>query len=116
MRKIITAVVLALVATTSFAQHGHGVRDIRNGSYHGGYHQNYSNGNWVAPLIIGGVLGAVIANQQNQPVVVQQVPVYTQPMPVYTPAPVYQQAPIYKNVEVFIPECNCYRVVTVQIN
>ena len=34
---------------------------------------------WVAPLIIGGIAGAIIANQnQPQPVVVQQQPVIVQ--------------------------------------
>lgn len=107
MRKLITAIVLAVVATTSFAQHG--VRDIRNGTYHYGGHSHihHSNRDWVGPLIIGGVIGAVIASQNQQPVIIHQPQVIVQP-PVYTP--------IYRNVEVYIAECNCYRVVTVQIN
>ena len=34
--------------------------------------------NWVTPLIIGGIAGAVIANANQQPVVVQQQPVIVQ--------------------------------------
>ena len=38
------------------------------------------NNDWVGPLILGGIAGAVIANanQQQQPVVVQQQPVIVQ--------------------------------------
>lgn len=112
MRKIIAAVVLSVIAASSFAD-GYEHRENHRGGYYGGYNGGYHNrdggGNWIAPLIIGGVIGAVIANQ-NQP------PVYQQQSPIYTSPPVYQQAPIYKNVEVYIPECSCYRVVTVQIN
>ena len=74
MKKIIAIVVL-LLSTSVFANpyhHGHGHR------YHGGG----GSGKWVAPLIGGVLLGAIIsdarANQQasQPPVVVQQFPIY----------------------------------------
>ena len=74
MKKIIAIGVL-LLSTSVFANpyhHGHGHR------YHGGG----GSGKWVAPLIGGVLLGAIIsdarANQQasQPPVVVQQFPIY----------------------------------------
>lgn len=69
--------------------------------------------------LAGTVIGYVIGQQQNQPrPYVQPAPVYQQP-PVYVPGVVYRDynyRPMYKMVDVFIPECNCYRTVQVQIN
>ena len=74
MKKII-AIVALLLSTSVIANpyhHGHGHR------YHGGG----GSGKWVAPLIGGVLLGAIIsdarANQQasQPPVVVQQFPIY----------------------------------------
>jgi hypothetical protein len=74
MKKILIALSLFAVVGTANAQwHHHG------GHYRGGY---YGGGNWMAPLIIGGIAGAVIA-RESQPVIVQQQPVYVQPQPVY---------------------------------
>ena len=77
MKKII-AIVALLLSTSAFAQHGHyGHHGHR---YHGG--GGSSNGKWVAPLIGGVLLGAIIsdarANQQvpQTPVIVQQFPIY----------------------------------------
>jgi hypothetical protein len=60
---------------------------------------------WVAPLIIGGIAGAVIANANQQPVVVQQQPVVIQqPLVVCTSWKEIQQpdGQIYR-------ERNCYQ-------
>ena len=68
MRKLLLAASLALVATTASA--------------HGGYwrHDGRGGWNWVAPIIVGGVIGYELA---RPPVVVQQPPVVVQqPQPV----------------------------------
>ena len=77
MKKFI-AIVALLLSTSAFAQHGHyGHHGHR---YHGG--GGSGNGKWVAPLIGGVLLGAIIsdarANQQvhQTPVIVQQFPIY----------------------------------------
>jgi hypothetical protein len=75
MKRIILSMLLLAITGTASAQwrhhhHGHGPTVI------------YRDSNWVAPLILGGIVGAVIANQQ-QSVVVQQPPVYVQPQPVF---------------------------------
>jgi len=75
MKRILIALSLfAVVGTASAQWHHHG------GYYRGGGY--YQGGNWVAPLIIGGIAGAVIA-RESQPVIVQQPPVYVQPQSVY---------------------------------
>jgi hypothetical protein len=75
MRKFLLVFLLSLVAVSVNA-HEYGYR------HHGGY--GYG---WVAPTIIGGVIGYELANRpvvvQQQPVIIQQ-PVYTQPYPVGT--------------------------------
>ena len=85
MKKILAVLLLTLASVPAMAQwHGHGFR-------HHGYYGHYSGGSWVAPLIVGGIVGAVIANNretvvvQPQPTVVyQQTPVYVQRQPVCT--------------------------------
>jgi hypothetical protein len=68
---------------------------------HRGYYDPYG---WVAPLVIGGVVGYVIT--RPQPVVIQQ-----QPQPsIYQP-----QAPYgYRYENILDANCNCYRLVLVQ--
>lgn len=74
MKKVILALSLLAIAGTASAQwhHHHGYR---------GPTVVYRD-NWVAPLILGGIAGAVIANsKQPDTVVVQQPPVYVQQQP-----------------------------------
>jgi len=58
------------------------------------------NDNWVAPLVIGGIVGAVIANQNRQETVVVQQPVIVQQS--YPPVGYHLQY-------VLDPYCNCYK-------
>lgn len=74
MKKFLV-VLLLLVSSSAFAQY-------RHHGHHGHYGHRPGNGNWVAPLIGGAIIGAVIAdaraNQQvtQPPIVVQQFPIY----------------------------------------
>lgn len=64
---------LLLVSSSAFAQHN----DYRH-EHHGYWQRGGDNGwMWVAPTIIGGVIGYEIARNQP-PVVVQQPPVIVQ--------------------------------------
>jgi hypothetical protein len=59
--------------------------------HHGGYYRGggyYQGGNWVAPAIIGGVIGYELSRPRyyEPPVVVQQ-PVIVQQQPVYSVTP-----------------------------
>ena len=69
--------------------------------HHRGYYDPYG---WVAPLVIGGVVGYVIT--RPQPVVIQQ-----QPQPsIYQPQVPYG----YRYENILDANCNCYRLVLVQ--
>ena len=88
MKKILLGFVIALFATTTYAQHRH----------HHHHHHHRGHHNWVAPMIGGIVVGALIANQ-TQPVVIQP-PVYVTP-----PVTDYYQC----LVQVYDPITNTYR-------
>jgi hypothetical protein len=91
MKKLLLTLLLmtATVANAQYPHHNH---------RHGGY-------GWVAPTIIGGVIGYEIA-RRNQPVIVQQPIVVQQTIP---------QAPIgYHYENILDANCNCYRLVLVQ--
>jgi hypothetical protein len=66
-----------LFAYSPSAQAHEGFRGYRGGYYHGGCY----GCNWVAPMIIGGVVGYELS--RPTPVIVQQQPVYVQ-QPTYT--------------------------------
>lgn len=66
MKKLLVIGLLAL-SSSAFAHGPHG--------YHHGYH---GHNNWVAPLIIGGVVGYTI-NRPPQPTVVYNPPITTIP-------------------------------------
>jgi hypothetical protein len=76
MKKILVALSLLTLTSTAMAQHWH--HHWNHHHRHHGYIHGGGNGNWVAPLIIGGVVGASIANNRRQEAVVlqQQPPVY----------------------------------------
>lgn len=74
MKKILITLALTLAALPAFAQHWHhGHRHHPRPVYHG-------HAGWVAPLIIGGVVGAAIAHRP-----VQADTVYVQQQPIYVP-------------------------------
>ncbi len=87
IKKILVGVIAstALLAVPAQAQHHghHGYKGPR--VQHHGHHGHGHGGGWVAPLIVGGVLGAVIAsNKEKETVIVQEQPVIIrQPSPVY---------------------------------
>ena len=75
MKKILVALSLLALTGTAMAQHWN--HHWNHHHRHHGYIHGGGNGNWVAPLIIGGVVGAAIANnRRHETVVLQQPPVY----------------------------------------
>lgn len=116
MKKFIA--LLALVSTTAFAAGGHG----SHGS-HGYYSGHYSGSNIWAPLIIGGIIGYGMNQNQRQPdtVIIQQAPqppVYINTPKVYnigTPPPYEGATPLYQQRSQWEPSCNCYVTVYAQI-
>lgn len=75
MKQILSIAILALAAVPALAQHrGH----------HGHHnHRPAGSANWIAPLILGGVVGYVIT-RNNELVIVPQAPV-----PVPQPSVIY---------------------------
>jgi len=99
MKKLI----LALLLTTSFAataQHNHYNRHNHN-------HRHYTpSSNWVAPAIIGSVIGGAIVYGATRPQYYAPPPVvYVQP----TPVPPYG----YHYENIVDSACNCIRTVLV---
>ena len=113
MKKLILAVALLATSTVALADRddfrGRGYRGYRevHEYHHGG------GGDWIAPLVIGGVAGYVISQstQPRQQTVIVQQPPY-QPLPSYVPA----TEPIYQYQAIYDANCNCYQRVLVQIN
>jgi hypothetical protein len=68
---------------------------------------------------LAGIAGTLIFQHITQPHVqaapVQPAPVYVEPPRYVYPAP-HVQRPMFKHVDVYIPECNCYRTIYVQVN
>lgn len=93
MKKIV--LILLAVCSMSAQAHGYGYGYVRSG------------GGWVAPAIIGGVIGYELSRPRyEQPVVVVQQP------------PVYIQQPAgvpmgYHYTQILDANCNCYRTVLV---
>lgn len=78
MKKILAIAILALAAVPAVAQHR------GNHGHYGHHHRATGHGNWVAPLILGGVVGYAIT-RNNEPVVVPQAPVIVpQPTVIYS--------------------------------
>ena len=76
MKKLLVALSLLALTGSALAQHGHhGYR--HHGYRHHGHPGYHGAGNWVVPIIIGGVVGAAIANRpaQAETVIVQRQPV-----------------------------------------
>jgi hypothetical protein len=77
MKKLVAILMLALVSSTAMAQH--------HGYYrHGG---GYYRGGWVAPALIGGVIGYGLSRPYYAD------PVYVPPPVVYAPPPVVYSQP-----------------------
>lgn len=96
MKKFVLAVALMFTSVSAFA----------HGPYYGGYYRGHYD--WVAPLVVGGAVGYLLA--QPRTVVVQQ-PQAVNLNQIYGPTQgVYQYQDIYFN------DCSCYKRVLVQIN
>ena len=66
MKKVLAVLLLTLASVPAIAQHWHG---------HGGYYRGPAvvyRDNWVAPLIIGGVVTYALTRPAPQPVIIEQ--------------------------------------------
>ena len=99
MKKILISLALVMTAVPALAQHWHHGHRYHNSIRH---HGHYGHNNWVAPLIIGGVVGAVIANRP--PVQPDTIVVHQYPPTVFAPQ---VNCTVWK--EIVTPEGNVYR-------
>ena len=99
MKKVLIALFGLLLTTACSANPPH-----HGGHYYGRY--NHGSDNWLAPLIVGGIIGYTIA-ERPQPSVIIERPVYPA-MPVYT-VPPYG----YHYEQILDASCNCYKFVLV---
>jgi hypothetical protein len=96
MKKFLLVLSTLLVAGTAGAQWNHHHRHLEPRAV------VVERNDWVAPLIIGGIAGAVIANaRQPQPVIVQPQPVIVQREPV-----IVQREPVIVQRE---PVCTSWK-------
>lgn len=73
MKNILLSLLLMVFSAPAFAGPYH-----HHHRHHGHHHWNHSQpGRWIAPVIIGGVVGYALA-QQPAPLIVQQQPVIVQ--------------------------------------
>ena len=95
MKKFIAILTLALVSIGANAQHR-------------GYYHHHGNYNWMAPLIVGGVVTYALTRPSPPP---------PPPQVIYVPQqPVYSSPPVgYRYEQILDANCSCYRVVLVPI-
>lgn len=123
MKKFAALSLTALIAAGSLQAHGYNYYYPRAHVYYGGH-----GGGWVAPLIVGGMLGYAL----SRPNVVYTQPaptvIYTQPSPqpvivesypgttaVQQSAQIIEQTPVYEERIVYFDDCKCERKVLVNI-
>ena len=102
MKKLLLALILLAVFDTASA-HG----PYRMGGWHGGYYGGGCGGCWIAPAVIGGVVGYELTRPTTV-VVEQPSVVYTQPQTVVQVPPVG-----YHWQEMLDPQTGIKRVVAV---
>jgi len=81
MKKIIIGLLLAVIGSTALAQNRYGHWNNRHHFHHRPVIVEHD---WVTPLIIGGIFGAVIMREVNRPTVIIQEPlpvVVNEPLP-----------------------------------
>lgn len=82
--------------------------------YRGEYRHDhgYIGNNWIAPAVVGGVLGYELARPRE--VIIEQQPVYVRPPVVVDQMPFTPNAPFppvgYHYVTIQDPTCNCYKL------
>ena len=106
MKKLALALSL-LVASTVASAHG-----WERGGYRGGYghYENHYHGggyNWVAPALIGGIIGYELSQPRTVYVQPQPQVIYQQPQVVYT-------QPTYHHESMYDSYCGCYKDVLVR--
>jgi len=115
MRRLLLALTLLLTATVASAHDHGGFHGGYGGGYRGGYghYENHYYGggaNWVAPALIGGIIGYELSQPRTVYVQPQPQVIYQQPQVIYQ----NPNAPMgYHWASILDATCNCYRTVLV---
>lgn len=76
LNKILLGTIMLASSGVALAHHG-------RGHHHGHFHHHHRpiivHKDWVAPLVLGGIAGAIIVREANRPVIVEQPPVQVIP-------------------------------------
>lgn len=104
MKAILALTLLALTTTALADGHHHypGGYIERGGVYY--THDHHSNVDWMAPMVIGGVVGYVLAQPKTTVIQQPQVIVPAEPTPVYQWQTIFDES------------CSCQKRVLVKIN
>lgn len=106
---LLSAVMILSVSAYADGRHDRGgryeyPRHVKMSNYHD--YNRRSSGNWVVPLVIGGVLGYALSEPRRESVTY----VSSAPAPVvYAPQPMYQEQWVY------FSDCDCQRKVLVPV-
>lgn len=114
MKKTLLLALLFSGATAIAGGHPHnghrnhgGYQNYNHGGYYnpGYYNRGYRYNNWVAPAVIGGMIGYGVATSPYY------APGYYAPPPIYIEQPVPYAAPAPMYETVWSPSCRCYRTI-----
>lgn len=115
--KTVQSISAVLSAVMIFSVSAYADHDRYRGGYYGPRHGGYHNGDWVIPLVVGGVLGYALSEPRRDTVTYVQ-PVQPQVIyqtPVYPSQPIYQSQPVYQEQWIYFSDCDCQRKVLVPI-
>jgi hypothetical protein len=107
MSAVLSAVMI--LSVSAYADHGNnrGGRYVPSQHYNSHYN-GHDGGNWVIPLVIGGVLGYALSEPRHESVTYVQS--------VSAPAPIiYAPQPMYQEQWVYFSDCDCQRKVLVPV-
>ncbi|MDD2838160.1 MAG: hypothetical protein PHX59_04315 [Sulfuricurvum sp.] len=98
---------ILIVSASAYASPGHDRGYYSPAHHHNeGRYEHRNNGNWVVPLVIGGVLGYVLSEPRQENV--RYVSTVQRPI-------VYASQPMYREQWVYFSDCDCQRKVLVPV-
>jgi hypothetical protein len=110
MKKLIVSALIGLTALASSVAQAHPPYYYRGPGYGWGGYGSHGHVDWIAPAIIGGVIGYAIAQPRYvapPPTVIYQQPIRIIPGPIQIPPVGYHYEDFYDN------GCGCYRTTLV---
>lgn len=80
---------------------------------------NFDDSEMLAAGVLGAIIGGhIVRNRQPNVVYTAPQPVYTEYREYYPETRYYHEyrRPMYRSVDVWIPECGCYRTIRVRVD